>query len=132
MLVSISSNRTVNAPFRPRVILVSDQGRLTGLVTVKDVLRHELSEAHHRSRSTHTPITPSHPAYAQSNGWDTEWTVDDERGHGLEIVLEEGLEWTRSKATWAYGAALERWRDIRGQDRRAATFDYELDEGIQG
>ncbi|OWT40649.1 chloride channel, other eukaryote [Cryptococcus neoformans] len=116
----------------PRVILVSDQGRLTGLVTVKDVLRHELSEAHHRSRSTHTPITPSHPAYAQSNGWDTEWTVDDERGHGLEIVLEEGLEWTRSKATWAYGAALERWRDIRGQDRRAATFDYELDEGIQG
>ncbi|WVQ80441.1 hypothetical protein IAT38_002546 [Cryptococcus sp. DSM 104549] len=130
----------------PRVILVASQGQLVGLVTVKDVLKHEVAEAHHRQRTAQTPLTPSHPAYGQpgllssrgghsrgessdTTGWET-WTPEEggSSGNGLEIVLEEGLEWARAGGSRAYGMMVEGWRRLRGRDRGRGAFDYELSE----
>lgn len=59
-------------PRRPRVILVEDQGKLVGLVTVKDVLRFIATEKPQRGPS---------------------W---DERG-GLNNLLEEVWNWAVTK-----------------------------------
>ncbi len=68
-------------PRRPRVILVEDQGKLTGLVTVKDVLRFIATE-----KPQHSP------------SW-------DERG-GLNNLLEEIWNWAMAKgyklASWGH------------------------------
>ncbi|WVQ76251.1 hypothetical protein IAR50_005916 [Cryptococcus sp. DSM 104548] len=116
----------------PRVILVSDQGQLAGLVTVKDVLKHEAAEVVHRSRAT--PVTPSNPNYGRhssdlNGGWDRDWEVGaEDTGNGLELILEESLEWVKGKVAWVYGAAVESWRGVRGQNTREGAYDYELTE----
>ncbi|WVN87310.1 uncharacterized protein L203_102488 [Cryptococcus depauperatus CBS 7841] len=116
----------------PRVILVAEQGQLVGLVTVKDVLRHEVSSTH-RNR-IRTPVAPSNPNYrhsVDSNEWDNDWTnVDDFTGHGLEIIMEKGFEWARSRAIWIHGVAIEVYRRIRGQNNSQMPFDYELNEEL--
>ncbi|KAK8845412.1 hypothetical protein IAR55_006125 [Kwoniella newhampshirensis] len=139
----------------PRVILVSNQGQLVGLVTIKDVLRHEVSEQHRHARSTSAPshsapLSSSHlstggagsggaggggHARVDSNGWETSWTaVEEEQGsQGLEIALEEGLTWARSGMNRVWNVGLETWRGVTGSNdnRRGGgreQFEYELNE----
>lgn len=82
-----------------------------GLVTVKDVLRHE-AIAHHRSSTPRPPPTPSSatarggPGHSRdsSQSW-AGWTEHEEwqeidvdiRGNGLEYALEVGLGWIRKQ-----------------------------------
>ncbi|OCF36089.1 chloride channel, other eukaryote [Kwoniella heveanensis BCC8398] len=141
----------------PRVILVSDQGRLVGLVTVKDVLRHEVTEAHKHSRlnsAGNSPITPRTP-YPNANinshnnhsrgssssttdgrGWESWATVvdPDGEGNGLEIALEEGYAWLHVASSRARNVLVQSWRSItgrRGQQqmgRGSAAMEYELND----
>ncbi|WVR03435.1 hypothetical protein IAU60_000426 [Kwoniella sp. DSM 27419] len=135
----------------PRVILVSDQGRLVGLVTIKDVLRHEVAEAHKHSRMNSGNALPgaSRNPYsnhvrddsassAGGNGWDTWATVVDPggEGHGLEIALEEGFAWLRVTGSRVYNQAVETWRSVAGGgsrrgmvSRESAAMEYELNDG---
>ncbi|KAL7411300.1 hypothetical protein BDY24DRAFT_443200 [Mrakia frigida] len=69
--------QSANSTSSPRVILVVKEGRLLGLVTVKDVLRHEAAVEHEQEQE----ISPS-------NWEEGRW----EERVGLEGVLEEA--WT--------------------------------------
>lgn len=118
----------------PRVILVAHQGQLKGLVTVKDVLRHEARhEANlHRSSSmtnTVSPVPPGSPRIRPpglaehgrrdstgSTGSASSWTnwqetwapieEDDGRRHGqgLEIALEEAYGWLTIRGSRVYAS----------------------------
>jgi chloride channel 3/4/5 len=117
----------------PRVILVSQEGRLVGLVTVKDVLRHEAFTHHHRSATPKTPTSAGHSREDSSsswNGWNESWHDQEHatgaetggiRGNGLEYALEAALSWARTRAA-----------SLRGLDRRrtgeTTAYDYELSE----
>lgn len=117
----------------PRVILVSQEGRLVGLVTVKDVLRHEAFTHHHRSALPKTPTSAGHSREDSSsswNGWNESWQDQDHgpggesggiRGNGLEYALEAGLSWVRTRIA-----------GFRGLDRRrtgeTTAYDYELSD----
>lgn len=116
----------------PRVILVAHGGRLVGLVTVKDVLRHEAKQHHKdlqtppssaRSR-THRPIS--------SNTSEEEWdNWEDTRGRGLEFLLEEGYTWLRVRGSRLYNILYSRFRggsqNGMGGIGTGSGFDYELE-----
>ena len=86
-----------------------------GLVTVKDLLRHEAQSNHQQSlnppssRPSSRPRTPLGTAHADHhthdstsssfNGWQDSWADVGPRGegHGLEIALEEGLAWVKAR-----------------------------------
>ena len=100
------------------MILVTHEGQIVGLVTVKDVLRHEAA-LHHRA-STSAPVTPrsSTPraqmthrqrnaeGFESTDGWAERWQdfEREDRGNGLEIALEEVLAWV-----WEKGCQHETW-----------------------
>nr|XP_018266605.1 chloride channel, other eukaryote [Kwoniella dejecticola CBS 10117]OBR88763.1 chloride channel, other eukaryote [Kwoniella dejecticola CBS 10117] len=128
----------------PRVILVSDQGKLVGLVTVKDVLRHEVVEHHRHTRLTSanasvSPLTTRNPySHARDDststngggGWDLGLNMANRyseevggsgsgSGNGLEIALEEGFAWLRIQGSRMYNIIYENFRNARnGDDRR--------------
>lgn len=114
---------------RPRVILVGSEGRLVGLVTVKDVLRHEASEHHQKSRGHSRNISTD-----SANGWHDSWiadedgadVVDNDRGHGLEIVLEEAYGWFIVMSA-RVNNVVNGWRGRRGNQTEAQAYEYELD-----
>lgn len=134
---------------RPRVILVSREGALVGLVTVKDVLRHEASQEHaHRLASLSAQPTPTHPgphtrgsSLESANGWADSWAAveEDQGGRGLEIALEEGWGWVRLNGLRAWNVVAG---GVRGRGGGAgggaggggdggadgAEFSYELEE----
>jgi chloride channel 3/4/5 len=110
---------------RPRVILVAQEGQLLGLVTVKDVLRHEAAVEHaHRTRQQQV-VAPD---------WrDGLWNME-ENAAGLEVVLEEAL--TRFKAaTSGVRSLLERvlgkagfgGRPAPDPHDRSVAEEYELE-----
>lgn len=101
------------------MILVAHEGQLVGLVTVKDVLRHE-AKAHHKEAQLQasSPATPSR-SHRRTNGNSTQggrdphesfsddgWQSWDEdarvNGGGLEVVLEEVYAWARIKGSRLY------------------------------
>lgn len=109
------------------MILVSQEGRLVGLVTVKDVLRHEAIAHHHRASHVKPSSTmgPTHGHSRDSswgNGWNDDWqeVVDvDIRGNGLEYALEVALAWVRQRADGLRGLVNSR----RGSRRRDLAGD---------
>ncbi|WRT63642.1 uncharacterized protein IL334_000565 [Kwoniella shivajii] len=138
----------------PRVILVSDQGKLVGLVTVKDVLRHEVTEHHKHTRltssNTNIPLTNRNP-YSHNrdeststtgggtSGWDLGFGSNinsddnqDQNGNdnpGLEIALEEGFAWLRVQASRLYNIAHESYRGITGNQRnRNDGMEFDLND----
>ena len=138
----------------PRVILVSHEGQLEGLVTVKDVLQHEAT-VHHResvsaSASGSRPMTPANgvggsrghrrnaDGMASNDSWAQRWASfeEDDRGHGLEIALEEGWSWVRIRGSRVYNVAYEYLRRLRGgnggraagEGRGREDFGYEMEE----
>ncbi|GHJ89162.1 hypothetical protein NliqN6_5564 [Naganishia liquefaciens] len=72
----------------PRVILVAKEGKLLGLVTVKDVLKHEAAVEHlHRQQQVSVAANTS-----SFQDWrDTVFNME-ENAAGLEVVLEEVLK----------------------------------------
>ena len=108
----------------PRVILVAQEGQLLGLVTVKDVLRHEAAVEHaHKNRQAQV-VAPD---------WrDGIWNLD-ENAAGLEVVLEEALSRVKL-ATEGVHNLLDRVfnRNRAGawtrpnDDTRTAAEEYEL------
>jgi len=104
---------------RPRVILVTQEGQLVGLVTVKDVLRYEAALAH-RGAARPTTNATSHTrniSLDTYSGWQDAWNEleDAGRSRGLEGILEEGFAWLRIHGTRVYNRALERFRQTRGE-----------------
>jgi chloride channel 3/4/5 len=123
---------------RPRVIMVSQEGHLVGLVTVKDVLRHEAFTHHHRSVQPKAPVS-SHSRQDSSSSWNgwgdnDNWQAQDPevggvRGNGLEYALEMGLNWVKHRTTGLVGI-LDRGRNGRRRDPGGvdAAYAYELSE----
>jgi chloride channel 3/4/5 len=118
---------------RPRVILVSQEGSLVGLVTVKDVLRHEAFTHHHRSSQPKPTGHTRHDSSSSWNGWGDSWQEQEEvggvRGNGLEYALEVGLSWVKIRTAGLVGM-LGRGRNGRRRDPGGvdAAYDYELSE----
>ena len=125
---------------RPRVILVTEEGQLLGLVTVKDLLRHEVhQQTRSQSAANSRPRTPlgaqpsnhnRNESTVSSNGWNESWAdVElDHRGHGLEIALEEGLAWVRARAA-PFTGLLARFSGRRTGGGHEEAMSYELGEG---
>ena len=64
-----------------------------------------------------------------NDGWSERWQdfQADDRGHGLEMALEEGLSWVRSRSARIYNAFYER---LRGRSRgRGGGSGAEEDRG---
>jgi chloride channel 3/4/5 len=142
---------------RPRVILVSQEGRLVGLVTVKDVLRHEAANAHGFHKAQPVSTTPTRPTSATGgasgsgaghgriestpsyNAWRDVWADIEEGGpgRGLEIALEEGWMWFRTSGSRAYNLVLETYRRATGggssgERRGEEDYEFELREEREG
>jgi chloride channel 3/4/5 len=113
----------------PRVILVSHEGQLVGLVTVKDVLRHEAKIHHKESQHAASPpstarsarLRPDGPghrphdsnAFSDDDGWGS-WDQEDTRGHGFEVLLEDVYAWARIKGSRLYNIAYAAVRSRSG------------------
>ena len=119
------------------MILVSHEGQLVGLVTVKDVLRHEA--ATHR-RGTHTPPSSARsrghrpiPSELTDDGWDS-WSADESRTRGLEFMLEQGYAWARIQGSRVYNLLYRAIRDrdaVPRDTNRDPGFEYEMEAGQQ-
>jgi chloride channel 3/4/5 len=119
---------------RPRVILVSQEGSLVGLVTVKDVLRHEAFTHHNRSSQPKTPVGHRRrDSQGSWNGWEENWQEQEDvggvRGNGLEYALEAGLSWVKIRTAGMVGM-LGRGRNGRRREPGGvdAAYDYELSD----
>lgn len=121
--------------YRPRVILVVKEGKLLGLVTVKDVLKHEAAVEHlHRQQQVSVAANSS-----SFQDWrDTVFNME-ENAAGLEMVLEELLKLVKSigeRANSVAGRVLgrfgggSRWSS-RGDARPSGPnrFDYSETRG---
>jgi len=106
----------------PRVILVSQEGQLVGLVTVKDVLRHEAAHAHRSAASPPTQANHSREGSTSNwNGWTETWSTDgsSRRPTGLEVALEETMTWLRHSGE----SALSYIRGLRRRSRGEVAVD---------
>ncbi|KAJ9118570.1 hypothetical protein QFC22_003790 [Naganishia vaughanmartiniae] len=76
----------------PRVILVVKEGKLLGLVTVKDVLKHEAA-VEHMHKQQEISVSPNSSSFQD---WrDTMFNME-ENAAGLEVVLEELLNFVKA------------------------------------
>jgi len=117
--------------------MVSQEGHLVGLVTVKDVLRHEAFTHHNRSVQPKAPVSghsrqdssSSWNGWGEHDDWQEQPDVGGVRGNGLEYALEMGLSWVKQRTTGLVGI-LDRGRNGRRRDpgRVDAAYDYELSE----
>jgi len=114
----------------PRVILVAQEGRLVGLVTIKDVLRHEATEKYREE------VTAQ--AHTRLDSWDGEWTPmpGDQPGRqqtpaSLEHLLEGGLQWAQTHGVHVVNDVISRVRNVRsasGQHQRSnEAYSFEMD-----
>lgn len=88
----------------PRVILVAREGKLLGLVTVKDVLRHEAAQEHFHAQSRQRQ-GHSHNLSEGSVDW-RDRVFSEDNAAGLEIILEAVLNGVKRSAA-RVGAGLE-------------------------
>lgn len=114
----------------PRVILVSLEGKLAGLVTIKDVLRHEASE-----KVREAAVALSH---SRAQSWDADWAPipgDDNlarpasrRGAPiLEGLLEDGLVWAQTRGVGVVNDVIARVRPVRpGGARPDEQYSFEM------
>lgn len=121
----------------PRVILVSHEGKLAGLVTIKDVLRHEASE-----KVREAAVALSH---SRAESWDADWSPipggeSSPRGRGrapiLEGLLEDGLEWAQTRGVHVVNDVIARVRPVRptaggagGNEQYSFEMSAEGEEG---
>ena len=117
---------------------MSHEGQLVGLVTVKDVLRHEAA-IHHRE--TQTSPTSSRSRGHRPMGSDMtdqeweRWGAEENRGNGLEVMLEEVYSWVSSRGSRVYNILYSTVRGSSGsalgsgRGGREVGFEYELETG---
>ena len=116
---------------------MSHEGQLVGLVTVKDVLRHEATLAHKESKFPASP--PQNHArtdsVTSSNGRQDGWVdmnPEEDGTHGLEVALEEALAWVRIRGSRAYSVVdglMQRARGRpRGAERHETAYEFEMAE----
>ena len=108
-----------------------------GLVTVKDVLRHEAATHHRGTQSPPSSARPrGHrpvPSELTDDGWDS-WSADESRVRGLELMLEEGYAWAMIQGSRVYNLL---YRAVRGrgsisrETNRDPGFEYEMETGQQ-
>ncbi|KAL1412019.1 glycerol ethanol, ferric requiring protein [Vanrija albida] len=111
----------------PRVILVTHEGTLVGLVTVKDVLRHEASEKHR--------VETAETSRSRQGSWDGGWgggPGGPERTPALEGLLEDGFTWARTHGVGAVNTALQRVRQYNGTSPRPDdAYRFEMNDEQQ-
>ncbi|EJT47429.1 voltage-gated chloride channel [Trichosporon asahii var. asahii CBS 2479] len=97
----------------PRVILVQSEGQLQGLVTIKDVLRHEATEKHREAAEARELRELRRDS---TEGWG-EWTplgaLGDAQGPVLEHALESGLNWAQTRGVGVVNDVIARVRAAR-------------------
>lgn len=94
----------------PRVILVQSEGQLQGLVTIKDVLRHEATEKHREAAEARELRELRRDS---AEGWG-EWTpLGDAQGPVLEHALERGLDWAQTRGVGVVNDVIARVRAAR-------------------
>ncbi|KAK4686453.1 chloride channel 3/4/5, partial [Tremellales sp. Uapishka_1] len=120
----------------PRVIIVGHEGRLCGLVTVKDVLRYEAKEHHLQTSQNQNMHERTESSDSTHNGWQDSWAAVEDgeaSGAGLEIALEEAWRWLRIRGSRMYNIGLGLARRSGGGGRRGGpgpeeVFSYDLGE----
>lgn len=91
----------------PRVILVAREGKLLGLVTVKDVLRHEAAREHSHAQSQQQQQQQGHTDIHANGSLDWRDRVfSEDNAAGLEIILEAVFNAVK-RSTTKLGAGLE-------------------------
>lgn len=103
----------------PRVILVQSAGQLQGLVTIKDVLRHEATEKHREAAEAREMQLRRD----STDGWG-EWTplgLGDTQGPVLEHALESGLNWAQTRGVGVVNDVIARVRAARPGSAGAAV-----------
>lgn len=94
----------------PRVILVQAEGQLQGLVTIKDVLRHEATEKHREAAEARELRELRRDS---TEGWG-EWApLGDTQGPVLEHALESGLNWAQTRGVGVVNDVIARVRAAR-------------------
>lgn len=112
----------------PRVILVSHEGQLAGLVTIKDVLRHEATEKHREEVAS--------VSHSRLGSWDQEWTpmpgdpTPPANQAALEHLLEDGFQWAQTHGVTVVNDVIARVRNVRGGSagpRNDEAYRFEAD-----
>lgn len=114
---------------------MAKEGKLVGLVTVKDVLRHEAALEHKHSQTSSSAPSPLTPNGAPANWRERMWS--DEDAAGLEVVLEEAFSRMQVIGGRVYEILDKIWERYGGpgrthrrtaSDQRAgfASAEYEL------
>lgn len=100
----------------PRVILVQAEGQLQGLVTIKDVLRHEATEKHREAAEARELRDLRRES---TDGWG-EWAplgglggLGESQGPVLEHALESGLNWAQTRGVGVVNDVIARVRNAR-------------------
>jgi len=110
--------------------LVSHEGQLVGLVTVKDVLRYEAAIAHREAKPTVSEPRDRNHSMASSHGWHDARAsvgVGEESTNGLELTLEEAFAWARIRGSRVYDVFEGLVRRARGRPRETGhEAAYEL------
>lgn len=113
----------------PRVILVSHEGTLVGLVTIKDVLRHEASEKHRVATAENAA------SRSRQGSWDAGWggpPGGPDRAPALEGLLEDGFTWARTHGVGVVNTALQRVRQYNGTPPRSdEAYRFEMNDEPQ-
>lgn len=115
----------------PRVVLVNHEGQLAGMVTIKDLLRHEASEK--AAEEVAAANAAASGGHSREGSW-SEWTpTPDPRGGQLEGILEDGLVWAQTRGVGVVNDVIARVRTARpggGVGQRDTNFSFEMnDEG---
>ncbi|GMK56525.1 hypothetical protein CspeluHIS016_0303650 [Cutaneotrichosporon spelunceum] len=110
----------------PRVILVNDEGRLAGMVTIKDVLRHEAGEKAAQEVAAAAAVADT--SHQGAGSW-AEWAPSqDPRGGGrLEGILEDGLVWAQTHGAGVVNEVISRVRSARPGAIRVSREAYSFE-----
>jgi chloride channel 3/4/5 len=113
----------------PRVILVNHEGQLAGMVTIKDLLRHEAGEK--AAQEVAAQAAAANTGHSRSGSWG-EWTPTTEGRPQLEGLLEDGLVWAQTRGVGVVNDVIARVRTARPGNIRVSreSFSFEMnDEG---
>lgn len=116
----------------PRVVLVNHEGQLAGMVTIKDLLRHEASE---KAAEEVAAANAAAEGHSRTGSW-SEWSpIPDSRGGQLEGLLEDGLVWAQTRGVGVVNEVIARVRSARpgggvqmGQGRSDHAYSFEMNE----
>lgn len=113
----------------PRVILVNYEGQLAGMVTIKDVLRHEAGE---KAAQEVAAAAAANTTHSRSGSWDEWEPTPDPRGGQLEGLLEDGLVWARTHGVGVVNDVISRVRSARPGGIQVSRESYSFEMNDEG